>query len=235
MNTSSIVLIGVLAILGLVPVSIFYFFNKTKTTNIASAAHSAYKKDLFLIGNTRVHIVDGDITAMKVQAIVNAANKALPWPAGGVAGVIYTAADSDQLNAWVEKNVPVNENGNRIELGDAVVSPSFNLAKNGIQYIIHAVGPDARIGEPVSALHDTYKNSLLKAAALNVTSIAFPAISIGIFACDKKEAAFHMAQALVSTLPGISIADVYLVIQDPKYRQLSQVALQQATAKFDKV
>src|ERR1700733_2463785 len=228
MSQFFMVLIGLLAIAGLVPTSIFYL-TKTKTAKMISDLPVPYKKDLFLIGKTRVHIVDGDITTMKVEAIVNAANKELPWPAGGVAGVIYKAADWAQLDAWVQKNVPINKNGNRIELGNAIVSPSFNLAKNGIQYIIHSVGPDARSGEPVAALYDTYKNSILKAAGLNVTTIALPAISIDIFACDKKEAALFMAQAFVATLPGTSIADVYLVIQDPEYRQLSQAALQEAT------
>lgn len=196
-----------LAIIGLSLATTFYFFTPTK----------AAKKDLFLIGNTRIHIVDGDITGMRVQAIVNAANKALPWPAGGVCRVIYNAAGPEQLNAWVQKNVPVNENGDRIELGNAVVSPSFNLAKNGIQYIIHAVGPDCRSGEPVSALYDTYKNSLLCASALSVNSIAFPAISIGIFACDKKEAALHAVKALQEIAPKTTITDIYLTIMDAEY------------------
>lgn len=71
--------------------------------------------------------------------------------------------------------------------------------------------------EPVSALYDTYKNSLLVADSLGATSIAFPAISIGIFECDKHDAAAYAIQAIIDTAPQTKITDVYLTILDKEY------------------
>lgn len=171
----------------------------------------------FNINGITVHLTDHDITKMPVDIIVNAANKSLPWPAGGVCRAIYLAADHEKLDAWVKKNTQLNKNGNRLELGNAIASPSFKLAAVGIQYIIHTAGPDARIGEPVSAIYSSYKNSLTLANSLKARSIAFPAISIGIFACDKKEVAKHALQAITDVAPQFNIKDIYLTIQDQEY------------------
>lgn len=181
---------------------------------IASAAST------FQLNGITVHVADYDITKMNVDAIVNAANKSLPWPAGGVCKAIYLAADPSQLDPWVKANVPLNANRNRIDLGHAIASPSFNLSTVGIKHIIHAAGPDARIGEPVSALYDTY--SLLLADSLNVQSIAFPAISIGIFACDKKQAAENAIKAIKDIAATTHIKTIYLLSFDTEYAAICQ-------------
>ena len=92
----------------------------------------------------------------------------------------------------------------------------------GIKHIIHAVGPDVRIGEPVSALYDTYKNSLLLADSLHAQSIAFPAISIGIFACDKKQAAENAIKAIKDIAPTTHIKTIYLLSFDTEYAAICQ-------------
>lgn len=168
-------------------------------------------------GTFKVHLTNQSIVTMPVDAIVNAANQKLFWPAGGVCAVIYKAADATQLNNWVKANVPYNANKNRIELGNALATPSFNLNTVGIKHIIHAVGPDARDEEPISAIYDAYKNSLLSADALKAKSIAFPAIGIGIFECDLHDTAVNAIQAILDTTPQTTIKDVHLTILDADY------------------
>lgn len=171
----------------------------------------------FTVNGITVHVANYDITTMNVDVIVNAANKALPWPAGGVCRAIYLAADPAKLNPWVKANVPVNANEHRIELGQAIASPSFDLAQYGIKHIIHTAGPDARIEEPVEAIYDAYANSLLLADSLNAQSIAFPAISIGIFECDKQEVAEYAIQAITDIAPTTNIKTIYLLSLDDEY------------------
>lgn len=173
--------------------------------------------ETYTINTVKVHITSQDITKLPVDAIVNAANKSLPWPAGGVCKVIYLAAGSDKLDEWVKQNTAINHNGNRIELAQAIATPSFNLESVGIKHIIHVAGPDARIGEPVSKIYDAYKNSLMLADSLGARSIAFPAISIGIFAHDKNDVARYALQAIRETAPKLNIKEIYLPILDKEY------------------
>ena len=174
--------------------------------------------ETYKINTVSVHLTKQDITTLPVDCIVNAANKALPWPgAAGVCRVIYLAAGADKLDSWIKANTKISKNGNRIELAQAIASPSFDLSKVGIHHIIHVAGPDARIDEPVNSIYDVYKNSLLLAHNLNAHSIAFPAISIGIFACDKTEVARFAIQAIRTIAVNTQITDIYLPILDQEY------------------
>jgi O-acetyl-ADP-ribose deacetylase (regulator of RNase III) len=114
--------------------------------------------------------VQGDITAERVDAIVNAANSSLAR-GGGVCGAIFAAA-GPELDAACRAlgGCPT---------GDAVVTPGFDLPA---RWIVHAVGPVWRNGgdEP-ALLASAYRRSLEVAAAAGATSIAFPAISTGIY------------------------------------------------------
>lgn len=181
------------------------------TTSISASCET------FQIGKVRIHLTSQDIMQIPADVIVNAANKSLPWPAGGICKVIYLAAGPDKLDQWVKQNTKINKNGNRIELAQPIASPSFALKSKGIKHIIHVAGPDCRIGEPVSAIYDTYKNSLILANKLKAKSIAFPAISIGIFACDKKDVARYAIKAIRETAPNLGIKDIYLPILDREY------------------
>lgn len=192
-----------------------------------TAAPIAIKSEKFTINGIQVHLSTHDITKIPVDAIVNAANKALPWPAGGVCRAIYLAADPKKLNPWVKANVPLNTNKNRIDLGHAIASPSFDLAQVGIKHIIHTVGPDARIDEPTSAIYDAYTNSLVLADSLGAQSIAFPAISIGIFECDKQEVAEYAIQAITDISTSIQIKDIYLLCLDKEYYSICKEILEQ--------
>lgn len=139
----------------------------------------------------RIEIVTGDITKLEVQAIVNAANESL-LGGGGVDGAIHRAA-GPELRRF-------NETLGGCEPGNAKVSPAFNLEQRGIQHIIHTVGPVWHAGTEGEAaklghlredvlLASCYVRSLEQATRLGCRSVAFPAISTGVYAFPKHRAA----------------------------------------------
>ena len=153
----------------------------------------------FSIPEAKIKIIieKGDITKSHVEVIVNAANEQLAGGAG-VCGAIFKAAGWDDLqdacNAY-----PEISKGVRCRVGQAKITNSFNLKKLGINYIIHAVGPDCRIikntAQQYEFLSGAYDNSLLLAAQHQAKSIAFPFISSAIYACPKRQAALVAVQS----------------------------------------
>ena len=116
--------------------------------------------------------LQSDITRLKVDAIVNAANTQL-LAGGGVCGAIFRAAGHRQLQAACDKLSP-------IQTGEAVITDGFNLPA---KFIIHTAGPiwhGGTSGEE-TLLRACYSNSLKLAVEKNLTSIAFPLISSGIY------------------------------------------------------
>lgn len=116
--------------------------------------------------------LQADITTLKVDAIVNAANTQL-LAGGGVCGAIFRAAGRYELQAACDKLAP-------IQTGEAVITPGFNLPA---KFIIHTAGPiyqGGQFGEE-NLLRNCYTNSLKLAAENNLKSIAFPLISSGIY------------------------------------------------------
>lgn len=112
-----------------------------------------------------------DITTLEVDAIVNAANEQLA-PGGGVCGAIHRAAGPELARACAAV-APC-------PTGQARLTPAFRLPA---RFVVHAVGPvwrGGRSGEP-ELLAGAYRASLLLAQAHDLKSIAFPAISTGIF------------------------------------------------------
>lgn len=139
---------------------------------------------------TNLFIQEGDITQVNTQAIVNAANEQLAG-GGGVCGAIFTAAGWDKMQEACDEYPEVN--GVRCPVGQACITGSFDLKKSaGIDYVIHAVGPDCRVvTDPKmqdTLLENAYKNSLILADQNNITSISFPFISSAIYACPKERA-----------------------------------------------
>ncbi|MGH6826723.1 O-acetyl-ADP-ribose deacetylase [Methyloceanibacter sp.] len=119
----------------------------------------------------RIEIVEGDITRLDVDAIVNAANTLLA-PGGGVCGAIHRAAGPKLAEACTKLG--------GCETGEAKITPGFGLPA---RTVIHTVGPVWGGGESGEdrLLRACYRNSLALAAAHGLASIAFPAISTGIF------------------------------------------------------
>ncbi len=127
--------------------------------------------------------IKGDITTAKVDAIVNAANPMM-LGGGGVDGTIHRAAGRQLFEAC--EAVEVKE-GVRCPIGEARITQAGNL---NAKYVIHTVGPRYAIDpEPEFLLNSAYKNSLDLALQHRCKSIAFPAISCGVYGYPIDEAA----------------------------------------------
>ena len=118
-----------------------------------------------------LELVRQDITKMKVNAIVNAANTQLAM-GGGVCGAIFRAAGVSRMAAACDRFAPIHT-------GEAVITPGFNLPS---RYVIHTAGPIWRDGkhDEERLLRSCYRNSMELAARQGCASIAFPLISSGI-------------------------------------------------------
>ena len=132
-----------------------------------------------------MQIVQGDITKLEVDAIVNAANQVM-LGGGGVDGAIHRAAGKELLDACLK--VPEVRPGVRCPTGEARITPGFKLSS---KYVIHTVVPvyrDGQHGEP-EKLADCYRNSLALAAESGCKSVAFPCISTGVYGYPIEKAA----------------------------------------------
>jgi len=134
-----------------------------------------------------IEVTVGDITVLDVDAIVNAANEALRG-GGGVDGAIHRAAGPELVRA--------SRALGPIPTGSAVITPGFDLRA---RYVIHAVGPVWHGGARREAelLDDAYESSFVRAReAGDVRSIAFPAISTGLYGYPKELAASIAMRAM---------------------------------------
>lgn len=149
-------------------------------------------------------IIRQDITTMKVDAIVNAANTALQM-GGGVCGAIFRAAGAQQLQMACNMLAP-------IRTGEAVITPGFNLSA---KYIIHTAGPvysDGNQGEE-TLLRACYTNALKLALENGCSSVTFPLISSGIYGYPKAEA-LRVATAAIEDFLRTQDMEVFLAVLD---------------------
>ncbi len=122
-----------------------------------------------------LRLVQGDITRIAVDAIVNAANSALAG-GGGVDGAIHRAAGPELM-------AELRSRYGGCPTGSAVITGPGRLADHGVRWVIHAVGPVWRGGgadEP-ALLESAYRTSLRLADEAGAASVAFPAISCGVY------------------------------------------------------
>lgn len=148
-------------------------------------------------------IVNQDITTMRVDVIVNAANTNLTM-GGGVCGAIFRGAGPAQLRAACEPLAP-------IATGEAVITPGFALSA---KFVIHTAGPVYRSHLPAESealLRASYRNSLALAVANGCESVAFPLISSGIYGYPK-QAAFEVATQEIRNFLTERDLDVFLVL-----------------------
>ncbi|WP_295668607.1 O-acetyl-ADP-ribose deacetylase [uncultured Mucilaginibacter sp.] len=131
----------------------------------------------------KIEIVKGDITKIKVDAIVNAANTSL-LGGGGVDGAIHRAGGQAILEEC--RKIVARQGG--CKTGEAVITTAGNMPA---KFVIHTVGPVWNNGkyDEENKLTNCYKNSLQLAIDNNCHSLAFPNISTGIYHFPKKEAA----------------------------------------------
>ncbi len=157
-------------------------------------------------------IVRQDITKMKVDAIVNAANTELQM-GGGACGAIFKAAGEHELQAACNMLAP-------IKTGEAVITPGVKLPS---KYIIHAAGPVYRDGkhDEETLLRACYINSLELAMKYNCESIAFPLISSGIYGYPKDEA-LRVASEAIREFTSENDIDVVLVVFDKEALAVSE-------------
>lgn len=147
-----------------------------------------------------LQIIYGDITKLKVDAIVNAANKTL-LGGGGVDGAIHKAAGSKLLFECMKLG--------GCKVGQAKITSAYKLP---CKYIIHTVGPKYRKGnaEKEKQLYDCYYNSLCLANDYGLKSIAFPLISAGIYGYPEDDV-MRIAEEAISKFLEINNLDVYII------------------------
>lgn len=139
-----------------------------------------------------ISVITADITQLDVDAIVNAANETL-LGGGGVDGAIHRAAGPGLLAAC--QALPEVAPGVRCPTGEARITPGFALRA---RYVIHTVGPVWHSGGHGEAdqLAQCYRNSIALAVAHQLDSIAFPAISCGVYGYPPERAARVSVAAL---------------------------------------
>lgn len=145
------------------------------------------------ISGVTIECVKGDITRQPdVTAVVNAANAWLK-PGGGVAGAIHRAA-GPELDKECRPLAPIKP-------GQAVITGGHNLPN---KYVIHCLGPRYGVDKPEDRLlSDCYRNALKLADEHEIDSIAFPAISTGVFGYPLQEAAEVALRTVKETIPSL--------------------------------
>jgi O-acetyl-ADP-ribose deacetylase len=144
--------------------------------------------------NEKIFLLQGDITRLEVDAVVNAANSSL-MGGGGVDGAIHRAggpAILDDCRKIIAKQ-------GSCKPGEAVITTAGNLPA---KFVIHTVGPVWNNGKKDEAikLASCYRNSLQLAIENTISSIAFPNISTGIYGYPKKQAAAIAVQTVMDFL-----------------------------------
>lgn len=158
---------------------------------------------------TRIEAVRGDITEQRVDAVVNAANSSL-LGGGGVDGAIHRKGGPEILSAC--RDLRASHYGKGLATGQAVATTAGRLPA---RWVIHTVGPVWSATEDRSALlASCYRESLRVAAELGAATVAFPAISTGIFGWPMDDGARIAVETVCSA--GTTVAQVRFVLFDDR-------------------
>ena len=158
--------------------------------------------------NGRVTVRVGDITQQQVDAVVNAANSTL-LGGGGVDGAIHRAGGPDIVAACRELRRTRYPDG--LPTGEAVITTAGRMPA---QHVIHTVGPvyGAAGEQAADLLAACYRNALLLAVQHTLTTLAFPAISTGVYGYPREEAAVVASRAMADLLAAnASLKEIHLV------------------------
>ncbi|MBA7610905.1 O-acetyl-ADP-ribose deacetylase [subsurface metagenome] len=176
-----------------------------------------------MVGQTKLVIIQGDITRQATDAIVNAANSGL-MGGGGVDGAIHRAGGP----AIREECQQIVAQQGRLPTGEAVITTGGNLPA---KHVIHTVGPVWHGGNKGESalLENAYRESLKLAAANKLTSVSFPSISTGAYDYPLAEAASIALKTAVSFLSGhsTSLQEVVFVLFDTRSYQAYAAALEE--------
>lgn len=165
-----------------------------------------------------LHVIQNDITTLDADAIVNAANNSL-LGGGGVDGAIHRAAGPELLEECKSLN--------GCATGEAKITKGYRLSA---RYIIHTVGPVWQDGHQDEArlLVRCYQNSLQLADEYQLTSLAFPAISCGVYGYPKEQASKIAVQEISSFLSTHEFPKtIYLVAFDQPMLDILNAALEE--------
>ena len=169
------------------------------------------------VNDIDLKLVQGDITQYPAEAIINAANRRLEH-GGGVAYAIAKACagDAGRYTEISKKAMREQFGRNYIDHGEVVVTPAMNLEDRGIKYVFHTVGPicGGKWNEELKEkLFKAFIGPLEKAEEMKVSSLAFPAVSAGIYGCDLERVVETFLEA-VKSFKGSSVREVALVIYE---------------------
>jgi O-acetyl-ADP-ribose deacetylase (regulator of RNase III) len=167
------------------------------------------------VNKTEVSMIQGDITKLATDAIVNAANSSL-MGGGGVDGAIHRAGGP----AILEECKRIVARQGRLPAGKAVITTGGNLKA---RYVIHTVGPiwHGGSGNEAELLRSAYRECLRLASDNKLGSVAFPSISTGAYGYPVDEAAKIAVSAVVSLLKeqATSLKEVVFVLFDSRTHQ----------------
>ncbi len=168
--------------------------------------------------NNRIELIDSDITTLRVDAIVNAANNSL-LGGGGVDGAIHRAAGPALLEECKKLH--------GCATGEAKITRGYNLSA---EYVIHTVGPvwhNGNSGED-DLLASCYRESYKVAREYGLQSIAFPAISTGVYGFPKQRAAgIAIRETLKELAENNRLLQIFFVCFNNETRTAYEEALQQ--------
>ena len=171
-----------------------------------------------------IELLRGDITTRDVDAVVNAANSSL-LGGGGVDGAIHRAAGGQLLEACRTLRQAQYPDG--LPVGQAVATGAFNLPA---RWVIHTVGPNALAGQTdPELLRQAFANSLDVAEELGAATVAFPAISAGVYGWDAADVARTALEA-VRSHPGTGIKRVEFVLFSDRVARAFQSALDELSS-----
>ncbi len=165
--------------------------------------------------NSHIHLQQGDITKLSVDAIVNAANSSL-LGGGGVDGAIHRAGGP----AILKECQDIRNRQGGCKVGEAVITTGGNLPA---RYVIHTVGPvwnGGRSNEE-QLLTNAYRNSLELAVKNAIRTIAFPNISTGIYHFPKDKAAeiaLHTTDEFLKSHPGVFDKVIFICFDQENYQ-----------------